>query len=232
MFLARFPEEVKLYELNNARIVDFLKYTKEEGDNVQSITVEESNAIKEINDLGFITTNSQAGSFKEILNPKDVANDKGSPAKVYSDTERAYCDGFLRKELLDAFVTELKVGGKLEVVVYPRKVPRTGLTVEHYEFEDGTVENFYTSTLPSYDPPDIQDLAMDLSDSVYHVSEEEDGFPIDLEKWVLVIAYDTRWKHHALNKDGLFVRIKKALETVLSKKGGRRRRQTRRRRRA
>ena len=230
MFLARFPEEAKLYELNKARTADFLKYTKEEGDKVQSITVEEANVIKEINDLGFLTTNSQAGSVKEVVNPEGVVNDKGSPAKLYVDTERAYCEGFLRKELVDAFIAELKVGGNVEVIVYPRNVPRIGLTAEHYAYDDGTVENRYFSRAPSYDKGDVEDVASDLSDSVYHVSEE--GPQMDLEKWVLIMPYDTRWKHHALEKDGLFVRIKKALETVLSKKGGRRRRQTRRRRRA
>lgn len=239
VFLRRFPEEKALMDLVKRRADGFVEYTSHVEENVSSITPKAAETMYRINMLGFITIDSQEGIITETPNPqrngKPVLNKRGIPATLYRYAELAYCVGFIRTELVPAFTRQVKAcNPDIRIVTSPNKgyIP---LTSNYYEYKDGT----YIRSLGSTHVPELTikevdtDIIPDLRKSGYYKGPILPPFPISMDTWSFITIYDTKWARHALDTNGLFTCIERALNESLTESGSRkRRRATRRRRRS
>lgn len=229
-FLSRFPEEAPLYTLNQQRIDGFLRFTSHT--NASSIGMEAANQIKTINDLGFITVDSQEGIHEETQSPtylygdekgKPVANEAGSPATLSIHSERAYCDGFIRRELEEGFYDALRrCNNNTEILFYPYRGERINLTKEYVKYEDGTEYKDNFTNTPEYSEEELQSYVIDkvIPSTGYYEGPPLEPFPIDLTKWTYVSTIDMEYGHHALKPNGLFMCVEKALKFALARYGG------------
>ena len=237
-FLKKFPDEKVVWTINQQRIKGFLKFTAAANKkSVSSINLKAARQIKNLNDLGFITVDSQEGLHQEEKNPTYVTgeqegqrlvNKEGSPAVLSINSERGYCDGFIRTELLDAFEAQLKACTPQAIVLrYPREegAERVNLTKEYIKYEDGSeYKNDFTNS-PEYTRDDLQTYIIDIAlrESGYYTGPPLPPMPIDLRRWTYILAIDMDYGHHVLEKDGLFVCMEKALVASLkAARGGRR----------
>lgn len=229
-FLTRFPEEKHLWTINQQRVNGFLKFTSHT--NASSIGTAAANQIKVLNDLGFFTTDSQEGVHEETDNPKYVYGEKkgqpltnaeGSKATVYVNSERAYCDGIIRKELEEGFYDTLRrCNPNIEIIFYPYKGERVNLTKEYIKYEDGSeYKDDFTNTPEFLDESELQlDIVDKLTSPGYYEGSPLPPFPVDLDKWTYVIAIDMEYGHHALKPNGLFMCLEKALKSAMAHYGG------------
>lgn len=237
-FLKKFPEEKTVWTINQQRIKGFLKFTATVEKNVSSINLKAARQIKKLNDLGFITVDSQEGIEEKVDNPKyrygeqkgqPVVNDEGSPAVLSINSERGYCDGFIRTELLDAFEAQLKVCNPQTIVLrYPRAAgaERVNLTKEYIKYDDGSEYKDDFTNSAEYTRDDLQTYVIDIAlrDSGYYTGPPLPPMPIDLRRWTYILAIDMDYGHHVLEKDGLFVCMERALVAALKPaRGGKRR---------
>ena len=211
LFLQKFPQFKEQWMINQQRIAGFERYTHETQGKVSNVNTSSLPAIRKVNELGFFTVDSQDGNIKE---------------------ERAYCEGFLPKAILDDFVTDLiecRKEQKIEYIVYP--------TDRDYDIEL-TKPNF--TTVPDYKPDEIKTYVLDVIlngaslDSYnsigYYRGEKLKPINLDLEKdWVFFLAFDPIFGRPTLGEDGLLMCIERALTTALQSRQGGRRRKTRRR---
>jgi hypothetical protein len=238
LFLKKFPEERDVWKINQQRIKGFLKFTASVDKNVSSINLKAARQIKKLNDVGFVTVDSQEGIHEETKNPKyvygeqkgqPVINKEGSPAVLSIVSERGYCDGFIRTELLDVFEAQLKVCNPQAIVLrYPRETgaERVNLTKEYIKYEDGSEYKNDITNSPEYTLNDLQTYIIDvtLRHDGYYTGPPLPPMPIDLRRWTYILAIDMEYGHHVLEKDGLFVCMEKALIAALkSFRGGKRR---------
>ena len=235
-FLKKFPEEEELWTINQQRIKGFLKFTKNhEKNSASSIDIKAAKHIERLNDIGFITVDSQEGLLEKGENPKyvwgenkgkPIINKEGSPAMFYINSERAYCEGFIRKELLEIFEKELKkCNPDITVLRYPREGNRIVLTHEYLKYEDGSEYNNNFTKSPNIVEDEIESYAkFILEDDGYYIGEPLPPMPLNLSKWTLVIAIDMEYGHHALDKNGLFTCLERALIASLQSGGSRKRR--------
>lgn len=230
-FLLRFPEEKQVYTINIERINGFLKFTSHT--EASSIGMKAAQQIKKLNDLGFITSNSQEGIYDEVENPKyaygenkgqRVRSEAGSPAVKSIVSERAYCEGFIRNELLEDFYNKLKECNPMaELLIYPdEKMERVNLTKEYIKYEDGTEYRDDLTNSPEMLLEEIQFFVThDLTDTGYYEGPPLDPMPIDLNRWSFVLAVDMTYGHNCLTEpDGLFLCIETALKAALATAGG------------
>ena len=234
-FLKKFPEEKALWTINQKRIKGFLKFTAEaKRKRISSIDVAAAKQIARLNNLGFITIDSQEGIEETEQNPKygygqkkgePLVNEEGSPAVLSMNSERAYCDGFIRTALLDTFEAALKTCSPNTIILrYPREGDRVNLTKEYIKYEDGSEykDNFTNS--PDYNADDLQTYVIDilLTSTGYYTGPPLPPMPVALSRWTYILAIDMDYGHRALEKNGLFICIEKALLSILKAKGGRR----------
>jgi len=229
-FLKRFPEEKKLYAINQQRIKGFLKFTSHT--NASSIGMAAANKIKILNDLGFITVDSQEGLYEEVQNPKyeygkkkgqPLVNGDGSIATLSVLSERAYCDGFLRRELEEGFYDTLKrCNPNIEVLFHPYKGERVNLTKEYISYEDGSEYKDNFTNTPEYSDEELQTYVIDtiLPSTGYYEGPPLPPMPVDLTKWTYVSVIDMDYGHHISNPNGLFACIERALKDALAHYGG------------
>ena len=238
LFLKRFPEEKALWTINQQRVEGFLKFTKKaKNEAISSIDMKSAKQIASLNALGFITVDSQEGIIEITENPKyvygkkkgqSIVNEEGSPAVLYKVSERAYCDGFIRTDLLDSVEEELKKCNPDSIVLrYPREGDRINLTIEYLKYKDGSEKTEYFTNSPDVSADEIKNYAKDiLEDNGYYNGPPLEKIPLDLSKWTMIIAIDMEYGHHALVKDGLFTCLEHALTASLKGKGGSRKRRT------
>jgi len=218
LFLQKFPQFQEQWDINRQRISGFEEYTKETQGRVSNVEPTTLPAIRRVNELGFFTTDSQDGNIKE---------------------ERAYCEGFLPRAILDVFITDLKAcreQQKIEYIVYPSntdyseiKLTKPGTYVAHYEPDE--IKTYVLDNI-------LNSAALDSYDRIgYYKGEKLKPIDIDVEKdWVFILAFDPIFGRPTLGEVGLLTCIERALTTALqSQQGGRRKtrrrcRRTRRRR--
>lgn len=142
-FLARFPEEAITRTINKKRIDGFLRATRANFEKFSSLKPEAAEFIKKLNNLGFVTFDSQEGIHRETKDPTErYGKNKGmsqsfNDSKVILETysERAYCDGFIRNDVLNLFKKFLKSESQ-KVVEHPYN----GITIvltKYFKCEDG-----------------------------------------------------------------------------------------------
>lgn len=235
-FLKKFPEERPLWILNQRRINGFLKYTAKAIKNggISSIDVKAAQQIQKLNSLGFITVDSQEGIHDETKNPiyhygeqkgQPLRNKEGSLAVLASNSERAYCDGFILTSLLDTFEAQLKACNSNVIVLrYPRQGARINLTKAYIQYEDGSEYKDDFTNSPEYTAEDLQEYVINVllsGTSSYYIGPPLPLFPVDLSKWTYILTIDMEYGHHALAENGLFTCIQTALTTTLKTvKGG------------
>lgn len=239
--MKRFPEEKKLWKLTQQRAKGFLKFTSSHANNVSSVSAKAAKVITKLNELGFITVDSQEGIEEKKENPKimygdnigkPILNKEGSPATILITSERAYCDGFIRTELIDRLERILQECNlDIELVVSPYKGGQINLTKQHFRYEDGTSHTDYFTNVPVYTLDDIQSYVIDvvLTDTGYYSGPPLEPFPIDLRNWSYVSIFDNKYGHSGLAPGGVFLCLEEALQRVLKSHGGTRRRSTRQR---
>ena len=240
-FLKKFPEDKLIWKLNKKRIEGFLKFTSVANKKgTSSIELKAAKQIARLNNLGFITMDSQEGIISEVQNPKYVSgekkeeptvNKKGIRSVLSINSERAYCDGFIRTALLDAFEVELKACNFNSIVLrYPREGERITLTKEYIKYEDGSEYKDDFTRSPEYSINDLQTYIIDemLINPGYYIGPPLSPIPVDLNNWTYILAIDMDYGHHALEKNGLFMCIERALLTSLKNvsKGGSGKRRT------
>jgi hypothetical protein len=239
-FLKRFPEQKKLWNLAQKRAKGFLKFTSKHANNVSSVSAKSAKVIARLNELGFITVDSQEGNMEEKENPKKmygdnigqpIANKAGSPATLLTVSERAYCDGFIRSEFVYRLEKLLQeCNPDIKVVVAPFRGERINLTKQYIKYEDGTsiIDNF--TNVPDYTRDDLQNYVIDvvLPDTGYYEGPPLEPFPLDLRDWSYVSIIDMKYGRSALGPGGLFLCIKKVLKDLLKSEGGTRRRRANR----
>ena len=209
LFLQKFPQFKEHWEINRQRIAGFERYTNETQGKVSNVNTSSLPAIRRVNELGFFTTDSQDGNIKE---------------------ERAYCEGFLPKAILDVFITDMKIcNEKIEYIVYPSIVDYSGIELTK---PDTHVAYYKPDEIKTY----VLDLilnsaSLDTHNTIgYYRGERLNPINLDLEKdWVFILVFDPIFGRPTLGKDGLLTCIERALTTALQSKQGGRRRKTRRR---
>jgi hypothetical protein len=235
LFLKRFPEEKALWNLNQERMKGFIKFTKKaiEESSATSIEMDAAKMVLAINNLGFITISSQEGEQNETVNPTilsgpekglPILNKYGSPAVFNKYSERAYCDGFLRTDLLKRFEEKLtEYNSEILILRHPWKEGRINLTKSYTEYADETDEEDYFTNTPEYTVGDIMELRE--VDNGYYNGPPLPPLPISLKKWTYISVVDMRYGNRATGKYGLYTYIEQALEDILKvSKGGARRR--------
>jgi len=230
LFLERFPEETDFIEFNRIRMKGFVKYNKQKRQDACKIAVKSAYCIQEINDLGFITIESQEGILRKTVNPVHLYGvEKGKRYKKQDGvnqtleiyTERAFCEGFIKNELLDVFKKEMTdINKNIQIITKPYSGEQINLTTTFRKYQDGkTVLNRHTNLNETTD----EELRMNshvFCNSGYYLGpklkEDEDFYIADRKRWTLIIAIDMTYGHHALRKDGLFTAIKKSLVKALT----------------
>jgi len=240
-FLKRFPEEKRLWNLAQKRAKGFLKFTSKHANNVSSVSLKSAQVIAKLNELGFITVDSQEGNMEEKENPKKmygndigkpISNEAGSPATMLVTAERAYCDGFIRSEFVYRLEKLLQeCNPDIKVVVAPFRGERINLTKQYIEYEDGTSMTDNFTNVPDYTRDDLQNYVIDvvLTDTGYYEGPPLEPFPLDLRNWSYVSIIDMKYGRSALGPGGLFLCIKNLLKDLLKSEGGTRHRSTRQR---
>ena len=231
-FLKRFPEEKKVWTLTQQRAKGFLKFTSSHANNVSSVSAKSAKIIAKLNEFGFITVDSQEGIEEEKENPKimygddigkPILNKKGSPATIITTSERAYCDGFIRTELVAKLERQLQAcNPDIKVVVAPYKGESINLTKQYIKYEDGTDKTDNFTNVAFYTRGDLQTYVIDvvLTDTGYYSGPPLEPFPIDLRNWSYVSIIDMKYGRSAIGPSGLFLCIEKVLHDVLKSKGG------------
>jgi hypothetical protein len=203
LFLKKFPEFKEQWERNHVRTKGFVKFTKTTK-NVDSIDTSALPLLQRINDLGFFTLDSQLGDNK---------------------SQRAYCEGFIPRQLMNSFVHYMnECSEALEFVVYPNVDTDIALSLDNGEV--------YTKAA-RYSEDIVRDEIVEFvlnagyrgSTESYYTGPPVGYIDIDLNSWVLILIFDSRWGHSALDKEtGLFSCIEKSLLRALSPQsaGGRR----------
>jgi len=222
LFLNRFPEEETIMELNQERIIGFVKYTQLYQKDCASVLPKTAKLIQRINNLGFITNDSQEGIYKKTINPKKkdgsiIKSSNGLGIKKIVESQRAYCDGFIRKELLPTLILELnKINKNLMLITYPHFGPEYPLTKFYFEYEDNDFE------VESHTHVELSEMDDDSSDNItvyfdngYYSGPEETHFYLNKACWVRICIVDMIYGHNAMKEDGLFKCIEKSLITIL-----------------
>jgi len=201
LFLQKFPRFKEQWEINQQRIAGFEKYTAETQGKVSNVSTSSLPAIREVNSLGFFTVDSQDGT---------------------DPSERAYCEGFIPRVLLESVVDGLVLKG-FEYIVYPNR-----------EDDQGIVLTKPGTRVPYYDASKIQTYVIDnvLNDTGgYYRGPPLKRIDLDMKDWVLILAFDGKFGHGTLQPDGLLTCMKGILTSALQSQKGGRRKKTRRRRR-
>jgi len=218
LFLARFREEAELMEINKKRIIGFIKNNlNKDLEHFDGLEPDAAEFIQTLNNLGFLTTDSQEGIYRESKDPIDlngeplVINGSRVTLKVYS--ERSYCDAFIRTDILGLFIENLaKENEKVNLIVHPYDGCYICVTKEYFEDEDS---NNYVRELTRINARTEEDVEWELSElsngSAYYTGPPLEILPIDLSRWTFVTAFDMEWGHHALENTGLFKSIERAL---------------------
>lgn len=138
-------------------------------------------------------------------------------------SERAYCDGFIRNDVLNQFKKFLKSESQ-KVVEYPYNGRTIVLTTKYFKCEDGNNHQKNGTNLhPDDDDENYSDTVewqiSQLSDeSGYYIGPPMVSVPIDPTKWAMITCIDMTFGHHALEENGLFKCIDRAL--IASLKNG------------
>ena len=201
LFLQKFPLFTEQWTINQQRIAGFERYTAETQGKVSNVSTSSLPALREVNSLGFFTVDSQDGT---------------------DPSERAYCEGFIPRALLDPVVDGLVRKG-FEYIVYPNREDDQGIVLT----KPGTHVPYYDATL-------VQTYVIDkvLNDTDgYYRGPPLKKIELDMKDWVLILAFDGKFGHGTLNSDGLLTGMKEILTTALQSQKGGRRKKTRRRRR-
>lgn len=226
LFLLRFPEEARMMKMNKFRIKGFLKYTIRNYRYVGSLEPPAAKQIVKLNRYGFVTIDSQEGLHTETKNPTESCDEErlGEPLtvdgskvilEVYS--ERAYCDGFIRNEILHQFTQFLKAQNRnLEVIEHPYNGSLIVLTTQNFQCEDGNNhDNIFTGIYPD-DHDEVEWTNSRLSSESYYSGPYMDTLPIDRTKWTWISTIDMDYGNHALGRNGLFRCIERALIASLT----------------
>jgi hypothetical protein len=212
LFLQKFPQFKEQWEINLQRITGFERYTIETQRKVSNVDTTSLPAIRRINRLGFFTIDSQDGNIKE---------------------ERAYCEGFLPRAILEVFVTDMKkCNEQIEYIVYPTD---RDYTIELTKPDFTRVPDYKLDEIKTYVLDKIlNSAALDSYNRIgYYRGEKLKPIDIDVEKdWVFILAFDPIFGRPTLGQVGLLTCIERALTTALqSQQGGRHKTRRRRHRR-
>lgn len=230
LFLQKFPTEKTVWENNQVRIDGFVEFTKnpvhtfiepngsKKTYKIVSIKPEEAEYIKKINNLGFITLDSQVGDIDIDTNPVNT-NNNGIKLVEYKLEERAYCEGFIRKELLSLLKDKIKDNPNIMIYDFSTvKKHSVNLTKEQYIYEDGSVKidkitNARPMSIDKIQETIDTELAGDYRAS--YTRQEFDPIHLNIDNWALITFIDKTYGHYALDPDGLFNYIQSILKDIL-----------------
>lgn len=178
--------------------------------------------LKNINKLGFVTISSQEGNETEDENPiilygpnkgKPIINENGSKATFLKTSERAYCDGFILISKAKTFIKNLKNQKQtIRIITHPNK-EYINLTKESITYEDGTEEESYPTNVPIVENKnEIEEYIDMITNSGYHKGSKSNKNQVNLKYWCFLSIVDMEYGYNAINKDGLFSCIDKALK--------------------
>lgn len=170
----------------------FIQRIKDEDDKM----LQHLNILKKINNLGYLTTESQAG-----LKRKGLRNDN----KHYEIFERAYLTGFMLEKNAIEFIKKMSIYTDKNTMFVPycnNNVYVPGnldipLTISRINKEI-TVETHTSAVLPEY--------VWDMYRKQAHINKSE--------KIVFIICWDSKWNRNASGRDGLFTDIVRILRKL------------------
>jgi len=227
LFLERFPDDKHILEINKIRIKGFLKFTfRAQKTDVASIKPKSARKIKSLNNLGFITFDSQEGIYMKAKNPSHIFGvqkwtdsliDRGIKISFKIYHERAYCDAFIRTDILNVFRKNLKGENKrIKLLIHPSNGPFIALTKEYFKFDDGEEYHHLHTGIDATEEKEIDWHISNLSSECgYYTGPDFEEMSLDRTKWTYITVIDMKYGHHALKFNGLFRCIERALVSSL-----------------
>ena len=218
-----FDKNIKLFNLNEQRIVQFKKYIFSSEDINDKDMVPSIPLLEKMNNLWFFTLDSQGGNINKFE----------QDGIKYTVEERSYVTGFIpnviykpfEKQLLSCSNIFLK---KMDINIVEDEVDLTRIKEEK---EDGTIENSIQTSLPN---TISQEQINDFLDMFHYVEPSAygggvDGLILNPDEWTGVIIVDKRWNYASTAENSAFRCIINALNTAIKKpkKGGKSRKQRR-----
>ena len=148
---------------------------------------------------------------------KSCLNDDGVRVTLEINSERAYCDAFIRIDILNIFRKNLKKENQnIKLITHPYAGRYIELTKYYFEYEDGDNYECIPTGISASTERDVEwQISILSSDSGYYKGPHLDSLPIDKNKWTYVTAIDMTYGHHALKYNGLFRCIERALVSSL-----------------
>ena len=149
----------------------------------------------ELNKLGFLSTNSQAGHYKK-------GKSSYHTGKPYTVSERAYLEGFLPQKVAEKFITNMGLHTDKVAIFLPHceKVdipPSLDVPLTILESEGKTTVATHTSTA--------------IPTSFFEINRKEWKLNKS-ENVVMVFCWDPKWNRLASNKNGLFTDVIRILK--------------------
>ena len=172
---------------------DFYERIKEEDPNMVKFIP----TFREINRLGFLTLNSQAGH-------QTKGRKSYTTGKPYKISERAYMDGFLKEDHAERFLKEIALTtDKIAIYISACKDPnipsKFDIPLTITESDGKTEVNTHMSTA-------IPETVLAHFRKQVHLNKSE--------KAVYIFCLDPIWNRPASRKDGLFSEILQALRNT------------------
>lgn len=152
--------------------------------------------LKEINKLGFLTENSQAGRFSKGRHYKD-----NNPYEIH---ERAFVSGFMLEKRAEEFIKSFNLTTNKNAVF----VPICGDTIDLPASLDIPV----TYSVHNNNTTVSTHMSMALPNSIFEAYKKQLKLN-KTENVVYIFCWDTKWDKLASKKDGLF----NSIINVLSK---------------
>jgi hypothetical protein len=172
---------------------DFIERIREEDPSM----VKQLPLLQEINKLGFLTENSQAGRFSKGKHYKD-----GLPYEIH---ERAYISGFMPESKAEEFIKEFNLKTNNNAVFIPICSDKIFLPAKFDIPVTYSIHNDKTKV--------DTHMSMALPNAQYEWYKKFLKLNKS-EKVVYLLCWDTKWDYLASKKDGLFNNMIKVLSKL------------------
>jgi len=199
MITSRYQKSIKR-QIKMMESSSFLKLLEEEDETM----LENFERIKDINRLGYLTVESQAGLEREGTNEQT--------GKEYHISERAYIAGFMPESVASSFIRFMSIHTDKIVQYVPQvedttylpselDVPLT-ISEDASEDKDGGETKVATHMSPALPKSVWNDWRKQC-----HISKKE--------RVVFVECYDPKWNRHAMSCNGLFTDVFSVLNILV-----------------
>ena len=155
--------------------------------------------LKEINTLGYITLESQAGRKKRGLHYAEKWE--------YLIEERAYCKGYMLQDVAAKFIQQMAYETDKTAVMIPTVPNETDIPAET---DIPLTTTTRVSSGKRWTETHMSMALPEAVDTMYHTHLHLNK----REKAVLVFCWDTKWNRMANGEHGLFTDIIKVLKSI------------------